>query len=343
MRIIIASISIIVVFHFSHCGRPTGDEVATTEEIGVAVSVQEVTQREMPILLNVRGNVRAWEQAMIAGASGVRISSIMVRPGDRVQRGQVLARMSDEQLEQARVRLEMAETERERLDTLLKIGAVSKQQFDQAQSEFRNAQANFRMMRENIELTAPFTGTITERHFNPGEIFTPSAQAPAILTLMQLNPIQIMINVGEAYFGRIRENMTAEVRIDNYPDTVFQGQIYRVYPSIMEASRTFQTEIRVENAEQLLRPGMYARVSIQLEEISGIFIPISAVQRQPGTSDQYVFVVEDSTAYQIPIETGNRIEQWIQATTGLSEGQMIVTEGMARLDDGDLVRVMRRE
>jgi membrane fusion protein, multidrug efflux system len=343
MRKIALLTMVLATLYFSNCGRPGNDEIITEEEIGTAVRVQLVREREMPLSLGIRGNVRPWEQAMIAGATGVRISNIMVEPGDRVSQGQTLVRMSDEQLEQARIRLELAETELERLDTLLNIGAISRQQFDQAQSEHQNALSNYRMMRQNIELTAPFAGTITERHFNAGEVFTPSAQTPAIVTLMQLHPIKVVVHFSEEHFGRLQEGMPAHVSVDHYPDTVFVGQVHRVFPAISEVTRTFQTEIRVENPQHMLRPGMYARVSIQLDEITGLFVPISAVQRQPGTANEFVFTVENDTAYRVPVETGSRSDEWVLITSGISEGETIVTEGMAKLGDESLVRVMEVE
>ncbi|WP_181885174.1 efflux RND transporter periplasmic adaptor subunit [Pontibacter diazotrophicus] len=323
----------------SSCGGEEQEEEVQTEE-AVAVEAQVVEEQTLPQQVSYTGNIEAWEQAFITGPTGVRIDRILVDEGDRVSRGQLLVTMNSTQLNQAQTQLELARRQVERLDTLYRIGSVSGQQFDQAQTEYQNALSNYQNLAENTRLTANFSGVITEKHFTAGEVFSPSADAPAILTMMQLEPVKVTISVAENYFNRIREGMQATVRTDVYPDREFTGTVYRKSPTINRASRSFETEIRIENEERMLRPGMFARVNLDLGEIEGVYVPASAVINQPGTTNQYVFVKSGDRVERTPVETGNRYQDLVRILSGLEPGQTIITEGMAKLNEGSLVRVV---
>ncbi|QCR21248.1 efflux RND transporter periplasmic adaptor subunit [Pontibacter sp. SGAir0037] len=309
-------------------------------EQAVAVEAQVIQVQTLPQQISYTGNIEPWEQALIAGQTGVRIDRIHVQEGDQVRKGQVLATMNSTQLNQAKTQLDLARRNVTRLDTLYRIGSVSGQQFDQAQTEYQNALSNYNNLAQNTRLTANFNGVITGKYFTSGEIFSPSADAPAILSMMQIDPVKVTIRVGEAYFTRVNEGMQATVLSDVYPDQEFTGQVYRKSPTIDRGSRTFQTEIRIDNKDRRLRPGMFARVTLNLGEAEGIYIPTSAVVNQQGTTNQFVYVVEGDRVRRTAVETGNRYEELIQIQSGLEAGQRIVTEGMGKLNEGSLVRIM---
>lgn len=324
------------------CGG-TGQEESQeqpAEEQVVVVETQIIQTQTLPQQISYSGNIEAWETAFISGQSGIRINRVYVEEGDRVNKGQLLATMDATQLNQAQIQLNLVKRQVERLDTLYKIGSVSGQQFDQAQTDYQNALSTYQNLAQNTRLTANFSGVITGKHFTAGEVFVPSADAPAILTLMQVEPVKVIINVAESYFGRIKEGMQAIVKSDVYPDKEFTGTVYRKSPTIERSSRTFETEIRVANKERLLRPGMFARVTLDLGEVEGIYVPAPAVINQPGTTNQYVFVKNGDRVERVSVETGNRYQDLIRVASGLEAGQTIITEGMAKLNQGTLVRAV---
>lgn len=331
---------ILGIFILTSCGN--GDQEAPQEQTqqAVAVEAQEVQRQNFPQEIDYTANVEAWETAYITGQNGVRIDEIHVEEGQQVRRGQLLVTMNSSQLNQAQAQLNLARREVERLDTLVKIGAVSGQRLDQAQTELQNALSNFQSLGQNTRLTANFDGVITAKYFSEGEMYMPSANAPSILTLMQLEPVKVTINIGERFYNQVQEGMSATVRTDVYPDEEFSGEVYRKFPTIDRNSRTFQTEIRIENEERRLRPGMFARVILNLGEAEGIYIPSSAVVNQPGTTNRYVFVKEGDTVTRVNVETGNRFQDQIRIISGLEPGQMIITEGIGKLNEGTRVRVV---
>jgi RND family efflux transporter MFP subunit len=310
-------------------------------EQAIAIEAQAVETQTLPQQVEYTGNIEAWEAALIAGQTGVRIDKVHVQEGDQVRKGQVLVTMNSTQLNQARIQLDLARRQVQRLDTLYRIGSVSGQQFDQAQTEFQNAQANYNNLAQNTRLTANFNGVIINKYFTDGELFVPGANSPAILNMMQIEPVKVIIHVSESYFTRVQEGMQAIVKSDVYAGEEFIGKVHRRSPTIDRTSRTFQAEIQIENKDKRLRPGMFARVTLNLGEMEGIYVPTVAIVRQPGTSNEFVYVVDqENRARRVQVTTGNRIRELIRVEKGLEPGQTIVTEGMAKLNEGALVRTV---
>lgn len=334
------SVGIFGALLLTSCGNGDPEAQQEENEQAVAVEAQQVQRQNFPQEIDYTANVEAWETALITGQNGVRIDAIHVDEGEQVRRGQLLVTMNSTQLSQAEAQLDLARREVERFGTLVEIGAVSGQRLDQAQTELQNALSNFQSLGKNTRLTANFDGVITAKHFSEGEMYMPSANAPSILTIMQLEPVKVTIRIGERFYNEVQEGMAATVRTDVYPDEEFSGKVYRKFPTIDRNSRTFQTEIRIENDGRRLRPGMFARVILNLGDAEGIYIPSSAVVNQPGTTNRYVFVKEGETVTRANVETGNRFQEQIRIISGLEPGQMIITEGIGKLNEGTRVRVM---
>lgn len=322
------------------CGSP-GNSEENTAEAGVAVYTANAAIHEFPQVISYSGSLEAREVAFVSGQSGTRIDRIYVDEGDFVNEGQLLALMNATQFHQAQLQVDLARRELDRLDTLVKIGSVSGQQYDQMQTELENIERNLENVLENTELRAPFSGVITARHFSRGEIFTPGADRPSIVTLRQINPIKLTVQVAEQYYRQVQEGMDAEVTVSIFPEKTFQGKIFRKIPQIDTGSRTFQVEINIDNLDQELKPGMFGRVNINIGEAEGIFVPSLAVLSQPGTNERYVFTVdEQNVARRANVTTGPRYQDLIKVEEGLTAGETFVTEGMQKLVDGSTVRII---
>ncbi|MFU8803931.1 MAG: efflux RND transporter periplasmic adaptor subunit, partial [Bradymonadaceae bacterium] len=191
----------------------------------------------------------------------------------------------------------------------------------------------------NTNLTSPIAGIITATHFVAGEQFMAGAQTPSIVTVQQFDPLRVVINASERYFPVVKAGMAAQVRLDAYEDRAFEGRVERINPTIDADSRTFRVEIRIDNAEGLLSPGMSARVSLELGDVTGRFLPSAAVRTRPGSDETYVYVVEEDTARQVYLETGERIEEYYRILSGLPEDALVVVEGMSRLSEESPVRI----
>ncbi|MFO8130036.1 MAG: efflux RND transporter periplasmic adaptor subunit [Bacteroidales bacterium] len=310
------------------------------------VKVMTLTMDSVERTIHYTCNLIAFEEVNHAPSQPGRIDRIFVEVGDRVTRGQALIKMDQTQLIQARLQLEDARTHFKRMDTLYDMNSISKQQYDQAKTQYELAASSLEHLRENTVLNAPFNGIITGKYYEDGEIYsgapnTESGKA-AILTLMQISPLKAMVSISEKYFPDIREDMPATLRSDIYPNTTFTGTIYRVHPTISTATRTFQTEVKVDNPGEQLRPGMFARVEIKLKSDAVLLAPAIAVVKQEGTNNRHVFIHENGMAHEIPVKIGDRFDDQIELLSGeIKEGMELIVAGQTNLMNGDAVKVYK--
>ena len=159
---------------------------------------------------------------------------------------------------------------------------------------------------------------------------------------MQINPVKIIVNISEQYFPQIKNGMKARIVADVYPDKSFEGVIFRVHPTIDAMSRSFSTEIRINNGAEMLRPGMFARAYIDMGETEAVVVPANTVLLQEGTNERFVFVVENDVALRKTVIIGQRFDDRFEIAGGdLKEGDNLVTDGQARLKSGQKVEVSR--
>ena len=185
-------------------------------------------------------------------------------------KGDVIARMEKTQLMQASEQLQNARSNFERMDTLYKLKSISEQQYEAAKTQYEVIKSNVDFLTRNTTLVSPINGIVTGKYFESGELYSgapnTAAGKAAVVTLMQINPLKAKINISEKYYPLIRKGMKANVTVDIYPQREFRGEIFRVYPTISAETRTFTVELVINNADEVLRPGMFARVSLDLGE-----------------------------------------------------------------------------
>ena len=137
--------------------------------------------------------------------------------------------------------------------------------------------------------------------------------------------------------------MKATLSVDIFPNRTFYGEISRIYPTISADSRTFQVEIVIGNPEEILRPGMFARVSLNMGEIESLILPAIAVTKQEGTNDRYVFLAgSDSTARKIRVDIGNRFDDKLEViSSDIKEGDQVIFAGQEKLLDKSQITIVQ--
>jgi membrane fusion protein, multidrug efflux system len=277
-------------------GGQKQDSSAAAEERKEVVKVMELNYQTIARSVEYAATLQGYEEVHLAPASPGRIEAIYAQVGDRISRGTALVQMDRTQLHQAEVQLKTIEMDYKRLDTLAKVGSIPLQQYDQLKAQYAVAQSNVTFLRENTRLVAPFTGVIAGRYFEPGEFYSgaPNTQAgkAAVLTIVQIDRLKAMVSLSEKHFPFVKTGMEARLLTEIYPDKTFTGKIFRVHPTIDPMNRTFGVEVLVDNREGLLRPGMFIRVSIDLDEEEAILLPSMAVLKMQGSNDRYLFVDE---------------------------------------------------
>lgn len=321
----------------------TASEQEETEK-SFPVKVTTVAVDTIPLSIEYTANLKAYEEVHYAPAQPGRIESIQVEVGNRVSEGQILVEMDKTSLQQALIQYQTVKNEFLRADTLYKLGSFTEQQFQQIKAQYEAAETSLEFSRSNTTLTSPLNGIVTGKYYEAGELYSgapnTSAGKAAIVSLMQINPLKAVVNVSEAYFPQLKTGMKAVITTDIFPDQSFSGTVNLVYPTIDPGSRTFQVEIRVDNPRETLRPGMFARVVLNLGQATAIVAPANAVIQQEGTNNRYVFVHENGVARKIDVTVGNRYEDKLQIVSGeLQEGMQLITAGQDNLLDGASISV----
>lgn len=317
--------------------------VADDPVAAIPVKVMPVSKTTIARTIDYTSTILAYEEVNLAPSTPGRVDKIYVEVGDRVQKGQNLFLMDRTQYYANKIQLANLEKDLARIDTLFKLGSVTEQLYDQTNAQYEVMKTNVEFMEENTLLEAPFDGIITGKYLEDGELYSGApgmSGKAAVVTLMQINPVKIIVSISEQYFPLIRNGMKVRVAADVYPDKSFDGTIFRVHPTIDAMSRTFRAEVRISNGSELLRPGMFARAFIDMGEVETVVIPASTVMLQEGTNERYVFVVENGVAVRKPVTLGQRFDDRLEITGGdLKVGDALVTEGQARLNNGQQVEI----
>jgi len=340
--ITLISLSMIGVVSCSSDSKAGKDETEKEDANVKAVKIIELKEKEVTRGIDYLANLTANEELYLASSTPGRIISINAEVGDRVYPGKVLVQMDPTQLNTATMQLSSLEKDFERFDTLIQYGGVSQQQYDQMKTQVDVTKANVELLSTNTTLVAPFSGIVTAKYFENGELFAgaPNTQVgkAAIVVLQQINPIKATISVSQNYFPVIKEGMIVNVISDIYPDTVFEGKVNLIHPTINTGTKTFNVEIVVPNDKELLRPGMFAKVNVELSEDAAMIVPAISVLQQMGTNDRYIYIYDDGIARKIDVEIGDRFDDQIEILSAdLKIGDKLIVAGHNHLDDGQKV------
>lgn len=287
----------------------------------------------------------------ISASAPNRIKEIYVDEGIRVSKGQKLALLDDvntstyeTQVANAKANLENVQINYDRAVELLKIGGGTQQNVDQMQLQLTNAkntlasaERTLRNVKENTLLVSPINGIVTARNYDPGDM---TGTLP-ILTVAQVQPVKIIINVSESELSHIKKGMPAEVKFDTYGDELFQGVITMVAPTVDSNSRTFGVEITVQNPDSRILPGMFGRVKLNLGVAYHVVVPDRAVVKQPGSGNHYVYVYSNGKVSYNKVELGQRLGDSYELLSGVEPGSQVVISGQAKLADGAQVEISK--
>ncbi|MDR0365189.1 MAG: efflux RND transporter periplasmic adaptor subunit [Bacteroidales bacterium] len=328
------------------CGAKKTEVKEQAEERTIQVRTMTLSDREVTRSVDYTANLTPFEEIYCAPASPGHIKKINVEIGNRVRKGDILVVMDQTQLQQAKIQLTTLETDYNRLKQLHEKGSISDQQYDQMKSQYEIAQSNVSFLEENTKILSPITGVITGKYFEDGELYSgaPNTQVgkAAIVTVQQINPIKAEINIAESYYPIINKDTKVSMRCELFPDEVFEGDIYRIHPTIDAISRTFTVEISIPNQNEKLRPGMYGVLNIDVEDATAMMVPAIAVLKQQGTNERLVYKVENGIAKRVTVTTGVRYDDLIEIDSDkLKLNDQIIVVGQSKVVDGSKVEVVK--
>ena len=323
------------------CGGKGGDKAATTtKKEAEKVKVLTLESERIAKSLELSSTLEGYETMNISPSITGHIEHIYVEVGSRVQKGSMLVRMDQTQLNTTRINLASTKTELDRVTALKASGSVSEQVYDQTKAGYDQLVETERFQNENTFVKAQFAGVISAKNFEDGEMYT---GAP-ILTLTQISRLKAIINIPETYFPKVKQGMKVDVESDIYPGETFPATIEIVYPTIDPQSHTFQAKLNIPNSGEKIRPGMYVRTRLAVGEVDAIVVPYQSVLKLTGSNDRYVFINEEGTARRVAVTLGQRFDDRIEIipveADALKAGSQLVVTGQARLVDGDKLEIV---
>ncbi len=248
--------------------------------------------------------------------------------------------------------VELADTtrEKERMASLYKQGSGTQQSRDKAVTAAELAQARVAAAKAHLELAeinlrestirSPINGVVTKRHIDEGNLISAGSR---IVTIADIETVKIVVAAAERYAGIIEAGTPTRIEVDAYPGRVFKADVYSIHPAFDPQTGSMPVEIRLENKELLLRPGMFARVTLITRHKEDVVVISRDVVLGGRIGPYYVYVVEDGVAHKRFVEVGIKQGHRYEITEGLKAGESLVVNGMNYLIDGIGVEVVRIE
>lgn len=333
----------------------------------ITVQMAPATTGDISATMTVVGNLIGEQTVDVVPRAGGRLVAVNVQLGDRVKRGQLIAKIEDfeivEQVKQAEASLEVAKATIRQREADLKVAELNfersknlfgrqllaKQALDDAESRYLSAQAQLDLSRAqstqtsarldelqinlaNTRIIAPVDGFVGKRNADPGAWV--SQNAP-VVSVVDISRLRMVANVVEKDLRMVNAGDQANVEVDAYPGDVFRGRIARVSPVLDPATRTATMEVEIPNADYRLKPGMYARVMLTIEEHKdATIVPKVAVVDFEGKRGVWMPEGENKARF-VPIKMGLEDAERVEILEGVKPGDRVVTEGAASLRAGD--------
>jgi membrane fusion protein (multidrug efflux system) len=307
----------------------------------IPVDIRSVTTGAVRQQIEAIGSLRSDESVVLRPEIAGRVSEILFDEGQPVKRGAPLLRLdaaiARAQVNQARANITLSRANFSRARELAERGAGTQRTLDEAQAKLSTDEAQLALAQATLDkstLTAPFDGIVGLRQVSIGDYVNPGQTIANIESVEQL---KVDFRIPEIYAQVIAAGQAIRVRLDAFPGATFEGSVYAIDPAIDPNGRAVILRARLPNADKKLRPGMFARVTLIVEERpNAVLIPETALM--PMGRDVFAFRVIDGKAVQTKLRTGLRRGGDVEILEGLKAGDAIVAEGAQKLRDGQFVR-----
>lgn len=296
---------------------------------------------EIPVV----GSLVPAEEVQLSFETSGKITDIFFEEGSFVERGTLLAKINDSQLQAQLKRLEaqipLAEDRVFRQNALLQKDAVSKEALEIVKTELAALNADIEKIKAQIEMTelrAPFDGVIGLRQVSLGAYASPST---VIAKLTSMSPIKIEFSVAERYATEVKKGSNLEFKVNGNLNT-FKAKVYATEASLEAETRSLLVRALHDNKDGELIPGQYADIRLKQKEVhDAIAIPSEAIVPEMGKNK--VFVYRNGQADPVDVIIGIRTDSEVQILDGLHEGDTILTSGTLQLRKGSAVKIATLE
>jgi membrane fusion protein (multidrug efflux system) len=307
------------------------------------VQVELPKQETVVYTLKFNGDVLPIQQANIFSKVTGNLEHIKADMGDRVRQNQLLALIDTTELAQQSRQTAATYNNSilgyQRSKELAERNLVAKQELDNAEAAMKVARANYELATTRLNyarITAPFSGYITRRYLDPGAVIT--ANNSTLFTLMDLDAMKIIVSVLEKDIPVLKLDKKATVTVDAYPGREFFGTVRRFSEAVDLSTRTMPVQIDIPNTEQLIKPGMFATVTIVVDEHrNAITVPTQALVKDEN--GYFLFAVNDNIAHRKDVRLGIEQNGRTEILAGLTSGDTIISTGQQFVRDSVQVRI----
>ncbi|MCC5907281.1 MAG: efflux RND transporter periplasmic adaptor subunit [Balneolaceae bacterium] len=318
-------------------------EIFTPEEEVVVMQADAVVlQGELlDNKISSTGNVRAIQEVELSTEVSGKVIGLHINEGSEVERGELLVKVNDNDLQAEKTRLEsnieMMEETQARQQQLFERGGVTQEDYDNTLMQLNNLQAELASVEAQIERTevrAPFNGIVGLTYISDGAYVTPSTR---IASLQDMNSVRIDFSIPERYSASVMSGNEIRFEVQGV-DSVFTGEVIASEPQIDPRTRTLQVRALAGNEEGLLNPGSFANVELILTTYEDA-IMVPSVSLIPDAGTYKVLIVENGTAREQIVDTGMRTRNHVQILNGLAPGDTVLVSGLLQVNDGEKVEI----
>jgi len=336
-------------------------------------TVSLTSQAQANAVLTASGYVVARRKAAVASKGTGTLVFLGVEEGDKVKKGQVIARLDDSDvaatLQRARENLRLAEADLydakkslERQRTLVQRELIAQAEYDAAEARYKRVVASIDAAKfavkeaevavDNTRIVAPFDGTVLKKNADVGEIVAPLAGAAssraAVVTIADMSSLEVEADVSEANITRVSPDQNCEITLDAYPQQRYPGSVIKIVPTADRAKATVLVKIRFKTYDQRVLPEMGAKIAFLPPgtadaETSGeavLTVPVAAVVNRNG--QQVVFQVKEDRAIETPVVAGRRLGNLIEIKQGLKESNKVIGKVEKNIDGDSKITVKNK-
>ena len=325
----------------STSGAAAADEKA--EPQAVAVEARAVSLGKVSSEVSAVGTLRSNESVVIRPEIDGRVTEIHFDEGKAVEQGQLLFSFDDliprAELADAEANLALSERNYERAMELYRRGAGTGRSVDETRASLQSDRAKVDLAKARLDktqITAPFAGIVGLRRVSVGDYVS---SGDDLVALASIDPIKVDFRIPERFLSAMHPGQELGVEVDAFPGRTFRGRVFAVDPQIDANGRSIALRAEVPNPERVLRPGLFSRIRLVLDvRENAITIPEEAIV--PQGDDRFVFTVIGGQAVKTRITIGQRGPGWVEVTSGLAPGDVVVTAGQLRIREGAPVEVV---
>lgn len=310
------------------------------------VRVLELSKTDFSRFFEATGELEAIAEAFISTEVSGQIKTINVTEGQHVAKGQVVAKLNTSLVEtniaEVKTQLDLAKTIHEKQTELWGKGIGSERQYLEAKNNYESILKRLESLQEQYNLSiirSPINGYVEDIILKNGELASPGME---LMQIVDLNRLKVSIMLSEAYLPVIKTGDFVEIRFPTYPDIILAEKVSRTANVINKQNRTFKVEIEISNKDGRLKPNLLANIKINDYNTSEALVVPSLVIRE-DVAGSYLYVAQSNSdtwsAVKKYIQTGRSYLDNTEIVGGLSEKELIITDGYSNVSDGAPIEI----